>query len=185
MSGTNIDPTTYPQTQSMLPQDAILLGRPVAGAPSALLGITVADLAASVAALVGTVQGQPGAAGAAGPAGAQGLPGVPGLNSSISDLPLGTAITPVNYVGVSVNGNDQKVSVNALFGSLANQPTGFLGLDAQGNPTQPGMAATFLVTQNPSTISENLTIPAGNNAVWAGPLTISAGVTIAGNVTII
>jgi hypothetical protein len=128
MSGTSVDPTTYPSTAATQPTDVFLLGRPVTGAPTSLLGITAQALAAALAGYVGTIQGVAGQVGPAGAQGIQGPAGPAGATTSISLSPLAPVVAPANFVGVSVNGQDQRVALSGLIGAAVD------GSSLQVNP---------------------------------------------------
>lgn len=95
MSGSVADPTLYPDGTAIQPTDKLLIARLVAGAPASILSLSAQELAASLAPLVGTVQGAQGPAGPAGPAGAQGPSGPVGTVATFTTMALLRLYSPV------------------------------------------------------------------------------------------
>jgi hypothetical protein len=136
--------------------------------------------------------GPTGPQGISGPTGPTGTAGVNGPTGPTG--PTGAASTVVGPTGPTGPGgtvpitNDTTTSTN-IYPALANATTGTLSnvytsnakllyKPSTGELQSTSMIASNGVFVNNSTISESYTIPAGNNAMSAGPVTINSGITV-------
>jgi hypothetical protein len=111
------------------------------------------------------------------------------LGSNLAALTIGTGLTGTSYngsTGVTIALGTSGVSA-ATYGSSTQIPV--FAVDTYGRITSVtnttlqggqyfGSAATKAIAYNSNSISENITITAGNNGLTAGPITIADGYTI-------